>query len=456
MKITFIYPKFDKFLETYPELAEFPAIAATWAFRMPPAMGIPILINLLPSDISWRIIDQNIEEMDYSDDADLFAISFFTPQASYAYEIGDRLLEMGKKVVMGGMHPSMAPEDTASHCDSLCIGEADTIWLTIIDDFKTGSVKKVYRSAFPEPHQIASPKSDIFAVENKYDWHASLISVTRGCPFGCDWCNVPHYQGTKIRLRPLETVVEEIKKLSGKEFYITDDMIMLNRPRIQKYVMELCEQIKDYKVDMFLSCSPAMNTDPAFLDAIASAGTKSMYTVFASDPISARFFARNPGIWQRTIDLVKQLEDRGIRFFGSFGVGFDSCMEDQFDLILEFCEKASVKTAEFFIATPFPGTAFWKKIKGENRFIETDWRKFNCANVVFKPQHTTEQQLRDGFVMLWREFFRKVDYEESLSSFHQKLENILKSREFSQEVKDAVVRGINQNQIKLNNHSVQH
>lgn len=456
MKITFIYPKFDKFLETYPELAEFPAIAATWAFRMPPAMGIPILINLLPSDVSWRIIDQNIEEMDYGDDADLFAISFFTPQAAYAYEIGDRLLKMGKKVVMGGMHPSMAPEDTATHCDSLCVGEADTIWLTIIEDFKAGSLKKVYQSSFPEPHQIASPKQGIFAVENKYDWHASLISVTRGCPFGCDWCNVPLYQGNKIRLRPMETVAEEIKKLSGKEFYITDDMIMLNRPKIQRYVVELCEKIKEYKVNMFLSCSPAMNTDPAFLDAIASAGAKSMYTVFASDPISVRFFARHPGIWQRTLDLVKQLEDRGIRFFGSFGVGFDSCLEDQFDLILEFCEKASIKTAEFFIATPFPGTAFWDKIKSENRFIETDWRKFNCANVVFKPKHTTEKQLRDGFVMLWREFFRKVDYEESLASFHQKLENILKSREFSQEVKDAVSRGIKQNQIKLNNPSVQY
>ena len=39
MNITFVYPRFDKFLETYPELAEMPAIAATWAFRMPPSMA---------------------------------------------------------------------------------------------------------------------------------------------------------------------------------------------------------------------------------------------------------------------------------------------------------------------------------------------------------------------------------------------------------------------------------
>ncbi len=241
----------------------------------------------------------------------------------------------------------------------------------------------------------------------------------------------------------MEDVVSDIGELAGKEFYVTDDMIMLNRPKIQRYMIALCERIEEFKVNMFLSCSPAMNTDPAFLDAIAKAGTKSMYTVFASDPFSTRFYARHPGIWERTIDLVKQLEDRGIRFFGSFGLGFDCMFEDQFDLILEFCEKAKIKTAEFFIATPFPNTPFWDQIKKEKRFIlPRNWKKYNCANVVFKPKHTTEQQLIDGFIYLWKEFFHTADHEESLSTFYQKAENILKSREYSQEVKDAVAKGL--------------
>jgi len=443
VKISFIYPKFDKFLETYPELAEMPAIAATWAFRMPPALGIPILINLLPPDVSWRVMDENIEAIDYDDDADLFAISFFTPQAGYAYAVGDKLKARGKRVIMGGMHPSMIPDDCVPHCDSICVGEADLLWPRIVEDARKGSLLPIYRnSSFPEPDQIVSAKRGIFDIQDKYDWHASLVSITRGCPFGCEWCNVPHYQGNKIRLRPMENVVGEIRKLSGQEFYVTDDMIMLNRPRIQKYVMELCEKIRDFKVNMFLSCSPAMNTDPEFLDSIASGGAKSMYTVFASDPFSARFYAKHDGVWQRTIDLVHQLEDRGIRFFGSFGVGFDTCNADQFDLILEFCEKAGVKTAEFFIATPFPNTDFWHRIKEERRFISNDWKKFNCANVVFQPKSTTPEELRKGFVTLWKEFFARNNIEVAHSSFHQKLENILKSKEYSQQVKDAVARGL--------------
>ncbi len=444
MKIKFIYPKFDKFLETYPQLAEFPEIAATWAYTMPPAMGIPILANLVPDDIEWVVEDQNIEPINYDDDCDLIAISYFTPQSYYAYQLGDEFLKRGKTVVMGGMHPSMIPDDAAAHCTAVCIGEGDTIWPTIISDYRKGALKPVYKATCPPPpDQIVPPKQGIFSLENKYDWHASLVSVTRGCPFNCDWCNVPIYQGNETRLRPIDQVVEDIRKLSGQEFYVTDDMIMLNRPKIQRYMMELFDRVKDFNVNMFLSCSPAMNTDPEFLDAAARAGAKSMYTVFASDPFSSRFYSRNEMIWQRTIDLVKQLEDRGIRFFGSFGLGFDCMKEDQFDLVLEFCEKANIKTAEFFIATPFPNTPFWHKIKEENRFIlPRDWRKYNCANVVFKPKHTTEQQLVDGFVYLWKEFFKRADHEVALNSFHQKAENILKSREFSQEVKDAVARGL--------------
>jgi radical SAM superfamily enzyme YgiQ (UPF0313 family) len=444
MKITFIYPKFEKFLETYPQLAEMPAVAATWAFRMPPAMGIPILINLLPPEISWKVVDQNIEPVDYNDDADIIAISYFTPQAAFAYEIGDEFLRRGKTVIAGGMHPSTLPDDAARHCSGLCIGEADTIWPRILSDFDKNDLKKIYKAeTVPAPEQIASAKPGIFDIEDKYDWHASLVSVTRGCPFGCEWCNIPLYQDTKIRLRPVETVVSEIKKLAGKEFYVTDDMVMLNRPRITRYMLDLCERVRDFKVRMFLSCSPAMHNDPVFLDALAAAGATSMYTVFASDPFSQRFYNRDALAWRRTIDLVKMLQDRGIRFFGSFGVGFDTMGEDQFGTIIDFCEKAGVKTAEFFIATPFPGTPFWKRVEAENRFImPRNWKKYNCANIVFKPKLLSEERLLSGFLGLWREFFKNADLEESLSSFRQKAENILKSREYSQKVKDSVKKGL--------------
>ncbi len=445
MKIKFIYPKFDKFLETYPHLvAELPQIASTWSYTMPPSLGIPTLINMLPTNVEWQVQDENIEPIAFDDDADLIAISFFTPQSAYAYKLGDKFLERGKPVIMGGMHPSMIPEDCKPHCTSICVGEAENIFPVIMNDFFNNRLKPIYKAETPpSPDEIVEPRKGIFDIRNKYDWHASLVAISRGCPFGCDWCNVPVYQGNKTRFRPIDSVVNEISKLAGQEFYITDDTIMLNRRTIRQYMQALFKRIEPYDVKLFLSGSPAMNTDTDYLDAAARAGATSMYTVFASDPLSARFYKRHEGIWQRTINLVKMLEDRGIRFFGSFGLGFDCMFEDQFDLILEFCEKANVKTAEFFIATPFPNTPFWKMIEKENRFIiPRDWSKYNGANVVFKPKHISEQQLVDGFIYVWKEFYKNRNHEETLAPFQQKAENILRSREYSQDVKDAIARGL--------------
>ena len=433
MKIKFIYPKFNKFLETYPELAEMPSIASIWAFTMPPALGIPILASLTPNEIEWHVQDQNIEEIDYNDDSDLIAISYFTPQAGYAYEVGDQFMRKGKTVIMGGMHPSMMPNDVLSHCNSICIGEVDTLWQQIVEDFRRGQMRPVYKASCPPaPDEIVSPKPDVFEIK-RYNWNASLVSITRGCPYNCSWCNIPIYQGREIRFRPIDVVVQDISRLSGKEFYITDDTIMLNRASNHKYLMEVCEHIKDFNVSMFLSCSPAVSSNPKFLDKLARAGTKNLYMVFASDTISKMFYIGNKSIWDKCINLVKTIEDYGIHFFGSFSLGFDFAGEDQFDLILKFCEKANVKTDEFFIATPFPNKPFWHQVKEENRLIlPVDWKKYNCANVVFRPNLLTEEKLLNGFLYLWTEFYKNADYNEFLSTFpslHQKADIFLKTHQ---------------------------
>ncbi len=432
MKIKFIYPKFDKFLDTYPGLAQMPAIAAVWSFRMPPALGIPILAGLTPDAVDWHVQDQNIEEVTFDDDSDLIALSYFTPQAGYAYEIGDEFLRRGKTVIAGGMHPSLIPEDAALHSSSVCIGEADTLWPEIVRDFQKGSLQPFYKAAaYPAPCDLRNPRLNVFP-EARYDWHASLVSITRGCPYNCSWCNIPVYQGQEIRFRPIDAVVEQIRTLSGREFYITDDVITWNRESINTYMLNLCDRIKEYRVSMFLSGSPAMNRDPRFLNALAGAGCKNMYVVFGSDTYSKMFYARHKAIGDKCVDLVHALEDRGIRFFGSFSVGYDFAGEEQFDVILEFCHRAGVKTAEFFIATPFPNTPFWRQLIEEHRLLDPiAWKKYNCANVVFRPRLITEEKLLDGFLYLWREFYQNADYHEYLATFpslHRKADTATKAQ----------------------------
>lgn len=419
-KILFIYPKFDRFLDSYPELCENKEYANIGKYKMPPALGIPTLVACTPKDWEYEIIDQNIQDIPYEGDHDLIAVSFFTPQASYAYELGDHFRSIGKKVVMGGMHPSALPHQTKLHCDSVCIGEGDLIWAKILDDYDKNELKEMY---YPEPvlpEMWPITDKNLFRPHFKsYDWKAALVQVTRGCQFNCSTCNQTIISGKNLRFRNIDDVEREIKKyLVGYEFYLIDDTIMQTLNNCNIYMKQLCERIAKYNVNMFISASPSMNTDPEFLATIRNAGCRSLYTVFAFDFISQfAFRPERKRIFNMAVDVVKRVHDAGIEVFGSFSLGFDFHDLSVFDKILEFISKANIRLAEFFIATPFPKTQFSNKLQEMGRIITTDWKKYNCANVVFVPKNMSENQLLDGYLHCWKEFFKMNKKEQMYSSF---------------------------------------
>ncbi|MBN2534620.1 MAG: cobalamin-dependent protein [Spirochaetales bacterium] len=432
----FVYPKFERYLKkVYAELFNFPRIASLWEYRMPPALGIQILIALTPPDIEWKIIDENLEEIDYNEDVDLVAISFFTPQAESAYRIGDKFKERKVKVIMGGMHPSMIPEDAALHCDSICIGEAEIVWKDILDDARNNSLKKIYGPVLAPPSNWVKPARNVYKIKENYDWHASLVQVARGCPRDCPYCNIPGIYGRNIRLKNMDSLVEEISELSGEEFYIIEDIIMFNSKSIAEYTKELFTKILPYKNKIFLTSSLIFNAKPDFLQLLAGAGTKSIYVTFGFDPISRGIYKNDRKVIEYGKNIIDRIQNEGIRLYAAFGIGFDEDDESVFDAILDFCKKAHIVTSEFFIVTPFPNTPLWYTLKNENRIIHTRWNEYNCSNVVFKPRRITEDKLQSGFLYLWKEFYTEIDHVESLSCFAQKQDNIEKTIEYMQKTK---------------------
>ena len=125
MKITFLYPRFEKFLSNTgfdSELIDY----FLGDFTTPPSLGIPIMASLTPPDVEMELIDDNSgDEIDYDAPTDLVAISCFTPQAMRAFEIADEYRAHGKKVIMGGIFPSFMVDECLKHADSVNVGEVE-------------------------------------------------------------------------------------------------------------------------------------------------------------------------------------------------------------------------------------------------------------------------------------------------------------------------------------------
>ena len=416
MKVTFIYPKFEKFLESIPGLNLELVDHFLGNYTTPPSLGIPILAGLTPP--CWEVAlldDNNGDPLDFNADTDLVAINCFTPQAVRAFEIADAYRARGKKVVMGGFFPSSMPEEAARHADAVNVGDGEPNWLKILEDATRDTLKQFYRSRSDwDPAGMPPLRRDLFYDKKGYDWGADLVQTARGCTYNCGMCAVPELQGHRIRLRPVEHIVSEVASLRFDQVYLAEDILFFPNRRIRKWAEELFEALAPLKKNLFVSSTMSLNTTDEFMDRLARAGVKSFYCTMNVDAKSIRAVGGDREACDELVSLVKRLEDRGIRFFASFGVGRDWDHEGMVDSILDLSRRAGIQTAEFFLFTPYPASPQWHRLMRQKRILHTDWSKYNGAHVVWKPLGIEPDTLYGIFISLWREFYRNREWKDTV------------------------------------------
>ena len=136
---------------------------------------------------------------------------------------------------------------------------------------------------------------------------------------------------------------------------------------------------------------------------------KSFYCTFNTEPVSIRALSGKKQQIQDVVDLAHKLDDRGTRFFASFAMGRDGDGPGLGDSILELCRKADIRTAEFFVYTPYPGSPRWDRFVKQDRLLHRRWQEYNGAHVVARPLGMEPDALYEMFLTVWREFYRPLD-----------------------------------------------
>jgi radical SAM superfamily enzyme YgiQ (UPF0313 family) len=377
-------------------------------YKTTPSLGIPILTALTPDEHDLHFVDGNIDEIPYDEHFDLVAINCFTPQARFAYEIGDTFRARGVQTVMGGIHPSNYYEDCKSHVDAVVIGEAENIWFDVLEDAKKNKLKPYYKSECCfNLDKYVTPDRRLFIDREGYDWKPLLIQCFRGCDYNCAYCAIPGADGN-LRMRPVENIMQEIEQnrdLDG--LFIADDQLLLPDEKIEKYAMTFFSALKDinYKKDIFLNASLLLNRNTKLLKVAKDCGINTIYIVLGFDPLSV-----NAVSFDRPKEAeynIKLLQDQGFGLFASVGVGLDVDTPDVFKKHIDFLERNNIRHVEFWILTPFPGSPSWEKYKKSDKIITEEFEYYNGSHAVFMPRRMTVEQLEEGFIYLWKEFFTR-------------------------------------------------
>jgi radical SAM superfamily enzyme YgiQ (UPF0313 family) len=325
-------------------------------------------------------------------------ITALTCVSKRAYEVADRFRKRGVKVILGGVHPSLLPEEAKEHADSVFIGEAEGRLEKVLKDFEAGKLQPFYRiEGWSDLKGMPFPKRDLLG--KHYSPLFKAIETTRGCPNRCDFCSVPTINGKHYRMRPLEEVDQELSaiiKKKGEYLFLADDNIMAR----EDYALNLFEIFKHHGVKWMGFATVPVAKKEDFLKKAQESGCISLFIGFESliqenlDDVSKRFVDT-----RELSDLIRTIQNRRIGIHGSFIFGFDEDDPTVFRRTVEFVQRNNIELPAFSILTPFPGTPLQKRLEEAGRIFDHNWSHYDMSHVVFKPKRLTVQELQEGY--LW-------------------------------------------------------
>ena len=385
----------------YPDWGHFPLAYRRYIQVMGPA----IVASLTPSDVEVVFTDERLRTIDFRMDCDLVAISMMTSQANRAYEIADTYRKKGIPVVLGGVHVSLMPEEAAMHADAIVIGEAENTWPDVIRDFRNGSLKKSYSCKNPSD-DIPLPRWSIF--DRDVYLPMNSLQVSRGCPVNCEMCSVPQTYGTEFRMADTKKILRDIVKLDSYLFLINDNLHLAKR-RVRSFFDGLAETGKPW-----VGLAPlSIAEDTAYLDLLKKTNCWAMYidlSPWISAGLNERISAEQV---VKANMLLERIRERGIKVIASFVFGFDHDQKDVFDRTVRFAKTNGIEEAEFHILTPYPKSRLYERLEAEGRLVTRDFSKYSTSSVVYRPVNMSADELYEGYIRAWKEFYPEETHEET-------------------------------------------
>jgi radical SAM superfamily enzyme YgiQ (UPF0313 family) len=376
---------------------------------MIPQLALHILEGLTPERHSVKIVEEENEKVDLDEACDVVGISCMTSNAPRAYDLAQEFRKRGKKVILGGVHPTILPEEAMVYADAVVEGEAEGAWEMVLSDIENGCLKRIYRQEPPSLDRYIHMKYRKSSKKRLFD--VVPIMTTRGCPYNCDFCCVSNLYGSKIRHAPIANVVRDIEESGHKIFIFLDDNIM-GEPR---YAKELFKAIKPFNIKWVGQSSISFVNDVELMKLAAESGCTALF--FGLESVSTEQLK----IMRKSIkdvgkmgEAVKKVKDMGIHFHASFVFGFDNDTKAVFPDTLEFMQKNKISTASYNILTPYPGTKVYKQFKEEGRLLTDNWKYYDHSTVVFKPKNMTPYELQAGALWVKKEYSSLVTIAKNL------------------------------------------
>jgi radical SAM superfamily enzyme YgiQ (UPF0313 family) len=334
-----------------------------------PPVPLGVLNGVTPKNIHTSLVDEQTDKVRF--DGDVFAFSLTTQFAAKAYRHADELRAAGKKVIMGGMHVTVRPEEAMKHADAVVTGEAETVWPVVCDDLLTGNLKERYEGTPTAPSEMV-PIDYRFFAGRPYRIKAPIFA-TRGCNHRCSFCVSSAYMGP-FRNKPAGVLEREIDQLAelhpNAHLQFTDDNLLADRDQVAD-VLALLRRKKQRFVTMI---TVDQLCDEDLMQEMASSGCVAVAVgVESLDDDNCASVDKRHNVGQPFAAGVRRAQELGIQVAALIMVGLPHDTPARLARTTLFLAEAGCSLYDLRILRIYPGSRLYDRKLADGSVTEGWW-----------------------------------------------------------------------------------
>jgi radical SAM superfamily enzyme YgiQ (UPF0313 family) len=404
-KILCVFPRYAPSFGTF-EYA-YPLTGGVRAF-MPP-QGLLVIAAVLPKTWNVRFVDENMGPARPGDFAwaDAVFVSGMHIQRRRMEDICQMAHAFGKVAVLGGPSVSACPELYPGF-DYLHVGE--------LGDATGALIGMLCRDVSRPREQIVlttkarrdlcdfPPPAYELAEIGRY--FLGSVQFSSGCPYTCEFCDIPSLYGRVPRLKTPDQVVLELDKLLAcgvnGSIYFVDDNFIANRRALRNLLPHLIQWQKRNGYAVGLSCEATLNIarSPEILALMREAAFDTIFCgIETPEPEALKAIDKAHNLMVPILDAVRAINRHGMEVVSGIILGLDTDTTDSGARILDFLEQSKIPMATINLLQALPRTPLWQRLQQENRLLNDDLDRE--SNVEFKLPY-------DDVLAMWRACMTKA------------------------------------------------
>lgn len=370
-------------------------LIGTKAF-MPP-QGLLVIAGYLPKHWHVRFVDENVQAATDADFtwADVVLLSGMHHQRPRIEELNRRAQAHGALTVLGGPSVSGCPE-WYPDIDILHVGELGDATDAVVERIEHGISRPAEQEihATVERHDLAQFPLPAYDQLDMGDYMMGSIQFSSGCPYKCEFCDIPELYGRKARLKDPERVIAELDAMLARgtvrAVYFVDDNFVANPRAAQRLTEELVhwQEARGFPVEFACEGTLNMSKRTELLELMRAANFRTVFCgIETPEEDALRSIKKQQNLTTPILESVRTLNSYGLEVVSGIILGLDSDTPQTPERILSFIEASKIPMLTINLLYALPRTPLWRRLEEEDRILpESDAQGSNVDFLLPRDQ----------------------------------------------------------------------